>query len=309
MSGINIADNRVGTRSWQAGFVGSANLVPFPARLVEGLFNDDLATKVILGAEIVAGTNEVQTISISATSGNWSVTLTGTDETTGAIAYNISTSALQTALNGLLGPGNVKVTGTAGSSYVLTFIGDYAATNVSATLLTVTNVSLAGGSSTVSIATTTGGVAGSTSLTCTALEDPIPSGAFLVFGNGQTVITSAAAAKGATSISILSSAVLVPTGDTAYYSPVRRKFIRSGRLVGRTLAEAAAKTGFGPADVDVDEEIFLTAFDVEDAYSNPEVEFLRKGEPIYIDLLPGYSTLSAEVLAWIRANYICLTSV
>lgn len=74
------------------------------------------------------------------TSGTWKLTFSA--QTTGALDFDITPAALQTALEGLssIGAGNVAVTGTAGKLYRVRFIGTLANTNVS--LLTGTDVSL-----------------------------------------------------------------------------------------------------------------------------------------------------------------------
>lgn len=70
----------------------------------------------------VAGTAEVQTITLTGTgtAGTWSLTLPGYG-TASALTYNVTTSALATALNAAFGVSGITVSGTAGSSYVVTF--------------------------------------------------------------------------------------------------------------------------------------------------------------------------------------------
>jgi hypothetical protein len=107
-----------------------------------------------------AGTSEVQTITITGAPAGGTFSITYSGQTTPALAYNAAPSAVQTALQALsnIGAGNVLVTGTAGSSYVLTFAGALANTNVPAVLPVGT---FTGGTSpTISAATTTGGAAG-----------------------------------------------------------------------------------------------------------------------------------------------------
>lgn len=108
-----------------------------------------------------AGTSEVQTITITGapTGGTFSLTYDG--QTTAALAYNATTAAVQTALQGLssIGSGNATVTGTAGSSYVVTFTGTLANQNVP-TIVAVGTFT-GGTSPAISVATTTGGAAGS----------------------------------------------------------------------------------------------------------------------------------------------------
>jgi hypothetical protein len=102
--------------------------------------------------------NEVQTIGLGSASAG-TVTITFDGETTAAIAYNATASAVQTALLLLsnLNTGDVVVTGTAFPGVLtLTFGGQYAGQNVPE--ITATPSGLTGG--TVTIATTTQGGSG-----------------------------------------------------------------------------------------------------------------------------------------------------
>ncbi|MGZ4621456.1 MAG: hypothetical protein ACXVGF_04795 [Blastococcus sp.] len=105
--------------------------------------------------------NEVQTVTITGapTGGTFVLDIGG--QPTTDLAYNASTSVVQTALQALstVGSGNVTVTGTPGSSYVLTFGGSLAAANVPQAVA-VGNFT-GGTSPSISVATTTGGTAGS----------------------------------------------------------------------------------------------------------------------------------------------------
>lgn len=97
------------------------------------------------------GTNAVQSVTVTATSGTFALTFSGS--TTTALAYNATAAAVQAALEALpsIGAGNVSVTGT----YAVTFtnrLGLYPMP-----LLTANGSGLAGG--TVSVVTTTAGVA------------------------------------------------------------------------------------------------------------------------------------------------------
>lgn len=109
----------------------------------------------ILG-EIV-GTNEVQTITISATGGTFTATFSG--QTTSDLAYNATAAVVQAALEGLstIGAGNVSVSLNS-SVYTVTFQNDLGYQNVAA--MTTNAGSLTGGSGTATVATATAGVAG-----------------------------------------------------------------------------------------------------------------------------------------------------
>lgn len=65
---------------------------------------------------------EVMTITSSGDSGTFTFLFVGDKlYSTGALAYNCSTATLQSALEGIFGEGEVVVTGSAGTSYVITF--------------------------------------------------------------------------------------------------------------------------------------------------------------------------------------------
>jgi hypothetical protein len=107
-----------------------------------------------------AGTNEVQTITIAGTPTGGTFSLTFGGQTTPALAYNASTAAVQTALQALtsIGSGNATVSGTAGVSYVVTFVGALATLNVAQ--IVPVGTFTGGTSPTITAATTTGGSTG-----------------------------------------------------------------------------------------------------------------------------------------------------
>jgi hypothetical protein len=98
------------------------------------------------------GTAEVQTITLTGTgtAGTWTVTLPGYGSTASGLTYNIATAALATALSSAFGI-TVTVTGTAGTSYVVTF----PAANGNVPLMTTTNA-IAGVTSITTVETTPG---------------------------------------------------------------------------------------------------------------------------------------------------------
>ncbi len=102
-----------------------------------------------------ASPSEVQTVNLgAATAGTITITFDG--ETTGAINFNATAAAVQTALEALsnVNPGDVAVTGgPLPGTITLTFGGRYLGTNVPQ--VTVTPTGLTGG--TVTVATTTEG--------------------------------------------------------------------------------------------------------------------------------------------------------
>lgn len=102
-------------------------------------------------ALITTAASCVQTVTMTATSGNWTVSYNGV--TTAAQTSAVTTSALATAITGLstVGTGNVTVTGTAGSSYVITFAGSLA--NQAVSTFVLGTGALVGGTATVAVTT------------------------------------------------------------------------------------------------------------------------------------------------------------
>lgn len=112
-------------------------------------------------AEIEAGANEAQTITIDATGGTFTITFMGA--TTGALAWNASANTVRDALVALPTIGsdnglpNVTV-GLASLVYTITFVNHWAEYNVPA--LTTNAASLTGGAQTAAVATTVPGRSG-----------------------------------------------------------------------------------------------------------------------------------------------------
>ena len=102
-------------------------------------------------------TNEKQTATISGSPTGGTFTLAFKGQTTAALAYNATLAVVQTALAGLstIGTGNVAVTGTPGTSYVVTFQGALAATDVP--MITATGALTGGSSPSIAVAETTKG--------------------------------------------------------------------------------------------------------------------------------------------------------
>lgn len=120
---------------------------------------DDLphASAVSAGLISDAGTDEVQTVTITGSPTGGTFTLTYAGQTTGAIAYNASAATVQTALESLsnIGVGDVAVSGSAGGPYTVTFGGDLADKDVGQ--LTSTPSLTGGTAPSVAHATTTTG--------------------------------------------------------------------------------------------------------------------------------------------------------
>lgn len=103
------------------------------------------------------GVNEVQTITYSGTVSGGTMTLSYGGEVTAAVAHNVALAGLQAALEALpnIDPGDVVVTGVAGTNYIVTFGGRYAGARP--LLIVVNSAALTGGGSAVVARTTPGG--------------------------------------------------------------------------------------------------------------------------------------------------------
>lgn len=105
----------------------------------------------------VVRADDIQQLTVDATSGNYTLGFTGTTaspiavETTANIAFDAAASAVQSALEGLssIVPGDVVVTGSPGGPYLIRFAGTYA--GVAMEDLDPTDVDLMGGGDTVAI--------------------------------------------------------------------------------------------------------------------------------------------------------------
>jgi hypothetical protein len=116
-------------------------------------------TPVLDAAVPAAGPDEVQTITVTGSPTGGTFTLTFSGQTTAAIAYNATASAVQTALEGLsnINPGDVVCAGgpLPGTPVTVTFGGQYDGQNVAQMTATA---SLTGGTSPdVTVTTTTSG--------------------------------------------------------------------------------------------------------------------------------------------------------
>lgn len=105
-----------------------------------------------------AGVDEVQTVTLTGTPGGGTWTFTFRGQTTTGIAYNATNATVEDAIELLstVGAGNVRVTGSAGGPWTITFINDLGNQNVDAA--TVSGASLTGGTTPAAgIAQTTAG--------------------------------------------------------------------------------------------------------------------------------------------------------
>lgn len=145
-----------------------------------------------------------------------------------------------------------------------------------------------------------------TSISCAALSGPIPAGTILDFGAKKFAQLTAAAAAGATSVTVEALATQVDDTDSAWYDGIETKAVVSGTPIGRTFAERANGDAFGPA-ASGDDEVYLVAFDVIDAAKNADVELYRPKSVVKENFLPGWASMSAAVIALVRAKYDTVT--
>lgn len=134
------------------------------------------------------------------------------------------------------------------------------------------------------------------------LSGPIPVGTVLNFGTKKFAEVTTAAVAGAIAIAVEALPTALADADVATYKGVGTKVVASGFAIGRTFAERSAGTDFGPA-ADADDEVYLVAFENPDADRLPMVELYRHNSVVKENNLPGFTDLSAAVLAKIRANY------
>lgn len=112
-------------------------------------------------------TDEIETLTVSATGGTYKLTYSGQE--TGTINHNAAPATVQTALEALsnIAPGDVTVTGGVGNAggtnpYVITFGGALKDANI--TQITADSTSLTGGAGTATPGTTTQGGTAATAL-------------------------------------------------------------------------------------------------------------------------------------------------
>lgn len=117
----------------------------------------------------------------------------------------------------------------------------------------------------------------------------IPAGTTLYFGGAKVATLTADAKIGDTALTVSAIPTAVVDNDLALFSVANTLFVPSGTPIGRTYAERASNTAFGPAAV-TDDEIFLTAFDCADARQNNDVELYRPGSVVKENYLPSYTT-------------------
>lgn len=96
----------------------------------------------------------------------------------------------------------------------------------------------------------------------------------------------------------------VNSADAGFVAVNGKKNIPSGTILGRTIAERDAGTGFGPAAA-LDDEVFLNYFEVTDALELDDVEMYRPGSQVKENFLPGWAGVAAGIKTTLRGIYIC----
>lgn len=150
--------------------------------------------------------------------------------------------------------------------------------------------------------------AGAVSIAVTPLDGVLTNhGACTWPGGRKLAVTTVDAIYADTTLTVSPLELPVADDDVAVWSRYGRRTIKSGTLVGRTYAERASGDPFGPW-VTGDDEIFLTAFDVEDAFIYDMIELYRHQSIVKENFLPDYATISADptTLAALRAAYQCI---
>lgn len=151
-----------------------------------------------------------------------------------------------------------------------------------------------------------GAAAGAVSIPVAALSGPIPNGTVLSFGGAKFARLTAAAAAAAVTLTVAALPTALVNLDTATYPGIENgvKYLSSGSIIGRTLAERDAGTPFGPA-ADADDEVYLTAFDNSDIARVDDIELYRPNSLVYENFLPGFAAASVAIKAKLRDKYIC----
>jgi hypothetical protein len=192
---------------------------------------------------VTGGKNEVISVAIALATGG---TFTGTFATvpTAAITYSGTLATLvanvQSAFDTAFGAGNFRITGVTGTTFLVEATGIYALTNIGA--ITWDAASLTSGSTaTITPTILQQGAASPTSITVDALTAAVPEGKTLTFTNGQTAFVTAAAAVGATTISVSGIGSNIPDNAVAYVYGDGPKVLYAGLAMGRAGSAGARK--------------------------------------------------------------------
>ena len=138
-----------------------------------------------------------------------------------------------------------------------------------------------------------------------ALSGPIPSGTILNFGTNKFARLTAAAAAGATALTVAAIPTALVDADVATYAGSGATVtVPSGTIVGRTIAERDAGTAYGPAAA-ADDEVYIVCFDKYDVSINPDIELYRPNSIVKETFLPGWAAIASGVKTKVRAAYVC----
>lgn len=122
---------------------------------------EDEVARALVRDNYLPGTNEKHSVTIDATSGQWTFEPMDAGQVASALEWDITAEELQTALEALsnINPGDVIVTGGPGATapLVVEFSGQYAEQNLTQSVTTDT---LTGGAGTATVTTTVEGTAG-----------------------------------------------------------------------------------------------------------------------------------------------------
>lgn len=157
----------------------------------------------------------------------------------------------------------------------------------------------------VVVTLTASALAAAVALTVAALSGPIPSGTVLNFGTNKFARLTAAAATGATSLTVAAIPTAMGGTETATYAGTGPKLVPSGTVVGRTIAERDASTGYGP-HASGDDEVFIVALDVTDFTLIADVELYRHKRIVKENFLPAWTSLATATKTAVRSAYTCV---
>lgn len=206
--------------------------------------------------EGVAAVNEVQSIAVDATAGQWRATFNA--QTTGDLAFDITAAALQTALEALssIGVGNVTVSGGPGNAgatnpYVVTFVGTLGGANQPQMTTSNGTTALSGGAATATVTTTTQGVAPVNEVKTVTIGNKPSGGTFTLSLDGQTTSGIAFNATAATvdsaleALSTIGAGNVSVTGGPGPDTPYTVTFVggKAGTNVSQMTADATGLEG------------------------------------------------------------------
>ncbi len=223
-----------------------------------------------------AAVNEVENVVLNGTVTGGTFTLTYGSQTTGAIAYNASAAAVQTALAALsnIGSGNVAVSELTGgqTGWAVTFTGDLGG---SAQAITASG-SLTGGS--VSITQAVLGAPASNEIENVIMGGSVTGGTFTLTYNGQTTIaipynaTADIVQSDLLSLSNIGSADVMVTALTGSQTGWAVTFV--GNLAGSAQTITADPSGLTGGSVSVTEAVHGAA-QTADTISNIQTAYLQ----------------------------------